>query len=121
LSWWRTIVHLAGGHGLLQDQGYGLGVANGLTLLDPLLLREPPVELGEPEALPSAFAPQRVREVFGKLGGEVIRIVAREPLFEGFEGRLMARSASSRLLRGSANRRVAYVSRSDGKAVESLS
>ena len=81
------VIHLAGGHGLLQDQGHGPGVADSLELLDVLLLGDPPVELGEREALLSAFASQRVREVLGELGGEVLRLVAREPLLQGFEGR----------------------------------
>ncbi len=81
------IVHLAGGHGLLQDQGYGPGAADGLGFINSFRLGDPPVELGEGEALPPTFAPQRIREVLGKLGGEVVRLVAREPLLEGSEGR----------------------------------
>jgi hypothetical protein len=51
------IVHLAGGHSLLQDQGYGPGVAGGLRYVDTLILGDPPVELGEREVLPSALPP----------------------------------------------------------------
>jgi hypothetical protein len=39
-----NIVHLAGGHSLLQDQGYGPDVAGGLRFVDTLLLGDPPVE-----------------------------------------------------------------------------
>ena len=71
------IVHLAGGYGFLQDQCYDPGVSDCLGFVDAFRFGDPPVELGEREALPSAFAPQRIREVLGELGSEVIRLVAR--------------------------------------------
>ena len=71
----------------MQDQGYGAGVAYGRGLLDALSLGDPPVELREREVRAPALALQRRREVLGELGGEVVRLVAREPLLEGLEGR----------------------------------
>jgi hypothetical protein len=50
------VVDLVGGGGLLQDQGHGPGKADGLGLLDALLLGGPPVELHEREVFLAAFA-----------------------------------------------------------------
>ncbi len=50
------VVDLVGGGGLLQDQGHGPGKADGLGLLDALLLGGPPVELREREVFLPAFA-----------------------------------------------------------------
>jgi hypothetical protein len=50
------VVDLVGGGGLLQDQGHDPGKADGLSLLDALLLSGPPIELREREVFLLAFA-----------------------------------------------------------------
>jgi hypothetical protein len=61
------IVHLTGGYRFLQDEGNGPGVAYGARLVRTFLVGDPPVELCQREALPSAFAPQWGCEVLGEL------------------------------------------------------
>jgi hypothetical protein len=75
------VIHLARRHRLLQNQGYGPGVADGLVLADAaLFLADSPVELVQREVVPPALASQRRRELIRELGGEVIRLVTRQPL-----------------------------------------
>lgn len=80
-------VYFASGDGGLQHGRHRPGVLCGLGLIDAFLLRHPDVELFHGEAFLAAGPLQLALELLRELGGEVGRLVARQPLLEGLQGR----------------------------------
>ena len=86
LELFADVFHLTRGDGLLQGRCDHPGVAGGLGLLGAFLLTNPPVELREREVVLAALASQGCGDLLGELIGEVVRLVARDPLSKGLEG-----------------------------------
>jgi hypothetical protein len=75
-----NVVELASSHGRLQDCCHGPGMPGGLVLAYALFLRQPVVELVDPEGASVPGALHVGGYLRRELGGQVGWLVARQPL-----------------------------------------